>query len=178
MSKLEQFKQAIANPPPERLAKIEYQSHFMGIIGTLVVSIILILKGYWYVIFAFIFSIGVSYSQGISALMRYKMISSLVTPNLITDIENEKSYTRKRSMIINYIFGKHTGKLLIFIILLASVFIVHPQDFGISIIGILKTFIYIIVVIIIYIILYIFGLYYIAKYFYDKKVKGGNLNGR
>ena len=146
MSKLEQFKQAIANPPAERLAQIEYQSHFMGIIGTLVVSIILILKGYWYVIFAFIFSIGVSYSQGMTALMRYKMISSLVTPDVITDIENEKSYTRKRSMIINYIFGKHTGKLLIFIIVLVFFFIVEPLNFGLSIIGILKTFLSIIVI--------------------------------
>ena len=72
--------QAIKNPPPERLASIEYKSHFLQGIGITVVCIFLIAKGFWYIIFAFVFGVGISYSQGITAYKKYQMIMSLQHP--------------------------------------------------------------------------------------------------
>jgi len=74
MSKWKEALEKMKSPPPERLAKIEYQSHFMGMIGVIVASIFLVYKGFWYIIFAFVFSLGVSYSQGMAAYQKYKMI--------------------------------------------------------------------------------------------------------
>jgi len=100
---------AIKNPPPERLASIEYRSHLLQGIGIMFVCILLIAKGFWYIIFAFIFGVGISYSQGITAFKKYEMIMSLKHPELAKEFENEKSPTRRRSKIINYVMGS-SGK--------------------------------------------------------------------
>ncbi len=105
MSKLNKFKQAIQSPPPERLAKIEYQSHFLQMLGVAVVCFVLIIKGLWYIIFAFIFSLGVSYSQGMSAYTKYRNILEMVKPEHPLNFEEDISPTRRRSKIINHVFG-------------------------------------------------------------------------
>ena len=78
MNKYQQWKHAIKNPQPERLAKVEYQSHFFQMIGITVVCIALIIKGFWWIIFAFIFGLGISYSQGMSAMIKYRNIMALI----------------------------------------------------------------------------------------------------
>ncbi len=78
MKKLKELKEAIKNTSPDRLAKIEYQSHFMQIIGVALVCGILIYKGFWWIIFAFVFSLGVSLSQGISAYQKYHAIKDII----------------------------------------------------------------------------------------------------
>ena len=80
MNKYQEWKQAIKSPPPERLAKIEYQSHFFQMIGISFVCIILLFKGFWYIIFAFIFGLGISYSQGMSAFIKHRNIMALIKP--------------------------------------------------------------------------------------------------
>ncbi len=89
---------------PERLAKIEYQSNFLQIIGILAVCVILIYRGYWYIIFAFIFSVGISYSHGIASFKKYKMIMQL--HGTIYDPKTDKSPTRRRSHVIKTVFGR------------------------------------------------------------------------
>ena len=63
MSKIRDLKHAVANPPAARLAKTEYISHFLSLFGILAVCIFLIFKGFWYIIFALIFGVGVSRSE-------------------------------------------------------------------------------------------------------------------
>ena len=104
MNKLKNFKEAIQSPPPERLAKIEYQSHFLQMLGITVVCFFLILKGLWYIIFAFIFGLGVSYSQGMSAYTKYRNILEMVEPDHPLNFEEDISPTRRRSKIINHVF--------------------------------------------------------------------------
>jgi len=105
MKKLEEIKKAISNPPPERLAKIEYQSHFLQGLGILVVCAFLIYKGLWYIIFALIFGVGVSYSQGITAYQRYKAILSVIGNQY--DPHKDKSPSRRRGYIIESVTGKY-----------------------------------------------------------------------
>jgi hypothetical protein len=112
MSKFELFKQAIKNPPAHRLAAVEYRSHFLNIIGVLTVCIILLVKGYWYVIFALIFSVGVSYSQGMAALQRYRVLIKFNPPTEVP-IEQDISPTRRKQRYIEKVFGKSRYLVLI-----------------------------------------------------------------
>jgi hypothetical protein len=105
MSKLELIKEALKNPPAHRLAAVEYRSHFLNILGVLAVCIILISKGYWYVIFALIFSIGVSYAQGMGAYQRYKVLMKF-NPPVQVPIEKDISPSRRRQRYIESVFGK------------------------------------------------------------------------
>ncbi len=104
MKKFKQLKSAIRNTSPDRLAKIEYQSHFMQMIGVSAVCGILIFKGFWWIIFAFIFSLGVSFSQCVSAYQKYHAIKDIIGDTY--DVNKDKSFTRKRDYIINETFGK------------------------------------------------------------------------
>lgn len=105
MDKIHEIKEAIVNPPPERIAKIEYQSHFMQMMGILVVCAFLIYNGLWYIIFALIFGVGVSYSQGVTAYQRYKTILSITGKEY--DPEKDKSPSRKRHYIIQSVVGNY-----------------------------------------------------------------------
>lgn len=104
-SKFQQVKQAIANPPPERLAMIEYRSHLYQALGITAVTVILIIKGFWYIIFAFIFGIGVSYSQGMTAWKKYKFIMSLKPKEDEVVYRLIPSFTRRRNKIIKSVYG-------------------------------------------------------------------------
>lgn len=116
MKKLKQLKQAIRNTPPERLAKVEYRSHFMQILGVMIVCAILIYKGYWWIIFAFIFSLGVSYSQGVGAYQRYLAIMEIIG-NKKYNPNKDKSPTRR----MDYIIKKQLGGFTPFITAVISV---------------------------------------------------------
>ncbi len=106
MTKLKDLKEAIKNTPPERLANIEYQSHFLQMVGVTIVCGIFIWKGFWWIILAFIFSLGISLSQGISAYQKYNAIIS-ITGGTQYDYKNDKSFTRKRDYIIRKYMGKY-----------------------------------------------------------------------
>lgn len=171
MSKWDNLKEKIANPPPVRLAKVEYQSYMLNILGVLATSIILIYKGYWYIIFAFLFGVGASYSQMITAYRKYSLIKGMMPQEKPEDFENEISPSRKRSKIINYVFPKITIWLCYIISIGLGLLIINPigkkwyQNLAtpLLIFGI-------------FIFLYFFVLYGVAKIIYDKKVKGGKYN--
>ena len=124
MSKFQELKQAIKSPPIERLAKVEYQSHLLNMIGVLFSSIFLIYKGYWYVIFAFIFSVGISYSQGMSAYMKYKMLKAMVLEN--GTVSPDKSPSRKRAKLIIEQIGKWISYVSVAISVYLSCYIINP----------------------------------------------------
>lgn len=131
MTLWKQFIQKLKSPPPERLAYIEYQSHFINIAGVLIVALILVLKGYWYVILAFIFSIGVSYSQGMAALNKYRVLTEnfpvLRTPQqVIEDIEREKSGMRRRRKTLLFIAGRSYSWLIMLLAILFSMVLINP----------------------------------------------------
>jgi len=154
MNKLKQLKQAIKNTPPERLAKIEYQSHLLHAIGVAVVCGVLIYKGYWWIIFAFIFSIGVTYSQGISAYQKYNTIMEIVGKKY--NPKKDKSMTRKRDYIIKQTFGNYFW-ILIGVGSFLLTFLIIP--FSTWWLKIIFTFGFILI----YIFLYFYIFYWIAE---------------
>ncbi len=165
MNKLKQLKDAIHNPPPERLAKIEYQSHFLQIIGISFVCIFLILKGFWYIVFAFIFGIGVSYSQGMTAYRKYITIMHFVEPEKIEDYDKDISPTRRRSKIVGSVFANASWLTSIISVILAAVTI------GVNYSRWILILVYPITIFLYYIIIYYYVFYWICYPLYKKKIK-------
>ncbi len=168
MNKLQQLKQAIQNPPPDRLAKVEYRSHFFQMFGISVVCLFLILKGFWYIIFAFIFGIGISYSQGMTAYAKYRAISALLKPESPDEYMNDPSITRRRTKIINYTF-KGVAKWASIIIAVFTSFALIPVTTSrwVMILA------YMISIPLIFVLMYFFLFYWVALYYYkmDGKLK-------
>ncbi|HEC37463.1 hypothetical protein LCGC14_0476690 [marine sediment metagenome] len=165
-SKLQQVKHAMKNPPPERLAKVEYQSHFFQMVGITIVCIILIFKGFWWIIFAFIFGLGVSYSQGMSAYIKYNNIMALLKPQAIEDFEKDISPTRRRSKIINHVFGSSAKWTSLFVSVTIPLFLIKFSESRITF-----SLAYMLMIGLLYTLIYFFFFYSIAYPIYKKKIK-------
>ncbi len=166
MGKFGEFKEALKSPPPERLAKVEYQSHFFQMLGITFVCIILLFKGFWYIIFAFIFGLGISYSQGMSAYIKYNNIMALIKPEAIEDYDKDNSPTRRRSKIIYHVFGSTAKWVSIFIAAVIPLFFIQFAESRIAF-----SFAYIMMMIVMFMLIYFFFFYWIANYVYKKEVK-------
>ncbi len=168
MGKYKQFKEAIANPPIERLASIEYRSHFMQMLGITAVCAILISKGFWWIIFAFIFGLGISYSQGVSAYQKYRTIMKYVKPEDPINFDNDISFTRRRSKIVKYVLGKSAIWFSAGFAVVGTVLIVPP-----TLNRILLTVVYLMVGGLLYSFMYFGVAYWISNPYYKNEMKGG-----
>ena len=166
MNKLKQLKEALKNPPPERLAQIEYKSHLYQALGITFVCGALIYKGFWWIIFAFIFGLGISYSQGMTAYMKYKTILSIIKPGSIQDYEKDISPSRRRSKIVKHVFGNKIWFLPAIVSVVAAMLIINPTQPRWSLIVS-----YLFMIIVGYTFLYFGILYWTANYFYRKEIK-------
>ncbi len=162
----QKLKDAIKNPPPERLAKIEYQSHFLQIIGITTVCIVLFMKGFWYIIFAFIFSVGISYSQGMTAYAKYKMIKGLRPEEKIEDYEKDISFTRRRSKIITSVVGSYGKWLSIIVSVVGSYYLL-----GINHSRLFLSSVYPLTILFTYVLFYFYILYWITYPFYKRRIR-------
>ena len=165
MNKYQQFKEAIKNPPPERLAKVEYQSHFFQMMGITIVCIILIFKGFWWVIFAFIFGLGISYSAGMSAFIKHRNIMALIKPEHFSEYDHDVSPTRRRGKIVDYVFGRWAKWVAIFLAV-GLAFVTLGNNYS----RITLSLLYPIVSIIFYLGIYFLLFYWIAYPMYKKEV--------
>ncbi|HEC39530.1 hypothetical protein LCGC14_0538160 [marine sediment metagenome] len=166
MNKYQEWKTAVKAPPPERLAKVEYQSHFFQMMGISFVCIILLFKGFWYIIFAFIFGLGISYSQGMSAYIKYNNIMALIKPEAVEDYDKDNSPTRRRSKIINHVFGSTAKWISIFISAAVPLFFIQFAESRIAF-----SFAYVMMMIVIFTLVYFFFFYWVANHFYQHEVK-------
>lgn len=153
---------AMKSPPPERLAKIEYNSHVLGIIGTLTTCSILIYLGYWYVIFAFIFSLGVSYSQAVQANQKYNMIMAFKTD--VYDPLADKSPSRRRSFIVREVLGQKITWLVSASSVALAAWIINPLHARWY-----QQIVLLLLIIAFYILIYFFVLYWIASPIYKRR---------
>lgn len=171
MNKFKKLKEAISNPPPERLAGIEYRSHFLQMIGVTFVCGMLLFKGFWYIIFAFIFSLGISYSQGMTAYQKYKFIASMTPKEEPKDFIKDVSPSRKRDKIIQHTLGEKAKWTSLFVSCLISLFWIRviPRETILNKIGF--TFAYLFSAIGLHIFIYFFLFYILAKTMYDKEMK-------
>jgi len=164
--KFKKLKEAIKNPPPERLAKIEYRSHFMQLLGISAVCILLINKGLWYIIFAFIFGIGVSYSQGMTAFKKYEIISSYKSPESLEDYEKDISPSRRRSKIVESVMGRWAKWISIIVSVVVAVLVIDS-----SLSRWLLMVFYPITLSVLFIFIYFFILYWITYPIYRRRIK-------
>ena len=169
MSKYQEWKEVIKSPPPERLAKVEYQSHLFQAFGITFVSIILIFKGFWYILFAFIFGLGISYSQGMSAYIKYNNIMALIRPEAVEDYDKDNSPTRRRSKIIYHVFSSSAKWASIGASAIIPFFFIGFAQSRIAF-----SFAYVMMMMVTFVLIYFGFFYWIANYFYKKEV---SLNG-
>jgi uncharacterized membrane protein len=71
---MERWKEGMMRVSPLQLVQIEFYSIIATMVGTAVSSILLIIFGLWYIIFALIFTLGIYTSQAIS---KWQQIQSL-----------------------------------------------------------------------------------------------------
>jgi len=118
-SKFEEWKSAVKNTPPERLLKINMQGYILQSIGLLIVCTILLFRGsWWWLIFAFIFSIWNNVSGFISAWKQYDEVVSLKKEMGI--VEEDKSLHRNKASFIKSKLGKKAGWISIILSVLIS----------------------------------------------------------
>lgn len=168
MTKWQEFKDKIKNPPPQRLAAIEYKSYLFQALSTAVVIGILIYKQtLWYISLILVFNIFLAYAQGIGAYKKYRMIMEYVPKETPIDYEKDISPSRRRSKIISYVMGRKAHWISLALAVASPYFILpklHWSIYGLT---------YLFSVILIYSLVYFFLLYYIAHPIYTKKLKGG-----
>ncbi len=165
MGKYKEWKAAIKSPPPERLAKIEYQSHFFQMMGISIVCIMLVMKGYWYIILAFVFGLGISYSQGMSAYIKYNNIMQLINPEAVKDYDSDVSPTRRRSKIVNHVFGSSAKWGSIAVAIIFPLFFIQFAESRV-----MFSLAYIMMMIVLFVLTYFFFFYWIAYPVYKKEV--------
>jgi len=154
------------SPPPDRLAKIEYQSHFFQMIGITTVCIVLIIKGFWYIIFAFIFGLGISYSAGMSAMIKYRNIMALIKPEDFSEYDHDVSPTRRRDKIVTHVFGRSSKWFALIISVIVS-FVILGNSYS----RVTLSLLYPIVSIIFYLMIYFFVFYWVAYPIYKKELR-------
>lgn len=110
----QRFKQYVKSPPPSVIAQTEYRGHFLNILGILVVSVVLFIKGVWYIIFGFIFMTMVSWAQGMAALARYRVFTSFLQPETYEYILTDKSFTRRRQRLLKKRYPKAIRWIILF----------------------------------------------------------------
>ncbi len=138
----------------------------MQMFGVAMVSIILITKGFWYIIFAFIFSLGVSYSQGMTAYNKYHNIMGILGKENPKDFQKDPSPSRRRGKIVNHIYGGG-AKWSSIIVAVGFTTIIIPADIG----RVALSFSYFISISMIYILLYYFVFYKVALGLYNEEIK-------
>ena len=159
---------SITNPPAERLAKVEYKSYLYQAFGILFATIILVYKGIWYIVFAFIFGIGICYSNGMTAYRKWKFIKETLPKENPKDFDKDISFTRRRSKIIEHTFGSWFKYFVTIICVILSYVFMPIWN------RLLLMLYYPISILFWYTALYFLLAYWIAHPIYNKNVKGGS----
>lgn len=169
-NKFQKFKEAIKNPSPDKLAKIEYRSHLFQAIGITFVCGFLIYKGFWYIIFAFMFGVGISYSQGMGAYMKYKAIRQYMPKEKPQEYIDDISWTRRREKIISYIYGGWIKWVVLFVCVVESYLLIDLYLIN-HIFSWARYLLYPTFILIFYILQYYLVIYWAAKPTYDSRTK-------
>ncbi len=167
MTKLQQAFEAMKNPPPERLAKIEYRNQFYLIGAYVFAGSFLIYHGFWYIIPIFLFSSFISYAQGMTSYKKYQVIKQFVPEEKPEHFIDDISPTRKRSKIINYVYGKNISWGLAVASVILALFLIDPTQSRWMLM-----LLYPFVILSTYFALYFGVMYWIALPIYKSKIKG------
>lgn len=165
--KFKQWKEAVQNPPPVRLASIEYKNHFLLIGAYIFAGIMLYREGLWFIIPILLFSSFISYANGITAYKKHGVIKEFSPVEKPQDYDKDISPSRRRSKIVNYIYGEKTSWGVAVASVLVTLFTVDPTLSRWRLMIIYPS-----MIISIYIIIYFFFLYWAAHPMYKKRMEG------
>lgn len=165
MSRWKELKEAIKNPPEERLCLINANGYKMGILAIVVISLVLLQTVIWYISFIFLVQIinnWVGYKREMK--QHNSIIEAKKSMGIYQEIEEDPSFTRRRVRIISNRLGEW---FKYFILILVSM----PIGWYFDIInkGVLERFGLLVVIIIIFGIVYLYPVYWFAQLFKEKK---------
>jgi len=160
MGKLSEFRKAVKNPPMERLSMLNSLAYQMNIFGIIVVSIILVLKGVGYIMFAFVFAIIINWVAYKRERKQYeRIIDAQKRAGIYKEAETDPSFTRKRFRVIQREFGSWIRYIIIAVIAVPLSLIrdIGAQPFWgkLGTVGLIT---------LIFLIVYLFPVYWAAKY--------------
>lgn len=165
MSKFSQWKEAIKNPPEERLCQINANAYKLNIMGIIVVILFLINFGIWYVGLIFVFNTIINW---VGYKRETKQLRSIVEAKkamgVYKTIEEDISFSRKRFRTISEHLGEWVKYVIIAKVTVILFFLIDPATRHWSI-----QVLFVIAIIFMYLLIYLFPVYWLAKWRMKRK---------
>ena len=165
MSKFSELKEAMKNPPEERLCLINAAAYKLNIMGIIIVILFLINYGVWYIGFLFVFTTMINWVGYTRETKQYNaIIEAKKAMGVYSPIDDDISFTRKRFRTINEYLGEWVKYFVLAKILIILFLLTDPAGGG----NLSKVW-YVLEIIGIFLIVYLFPVYWIAKWRKNRK---------
>lgn len=159
MSKWAQLKEAMKNPPEERLCLINARGYKIGMLAIFVICIVLLQTIVWYISVIFIFQIvnnWVGYKREMNQYNR--IIEARKTMGTYQEIGQDPSFTRRRFRKNEEVYGAYFKYFLLVTFAFPAVLVKDFTSFDMYV-----HFIYAFLVLIIFMVWYLYPCYWIAR---------------
>lgn len=160
MSRWNDLKEVMKNPPEERLCLINANGYKIGILAILVISIVLLQTVIWYISFIFLVQIinnWVGYKREMKSYN--SIIRAKKQMGIYEEIEDDPSFTRRRFRLNASIFGESVKYVILFLVSMPIAYY-----FDMINLGLLKRFGVLVIIIIAFLWVYLYPTYWIAKW--------------
>ncbi len=165
MSKFSELKEAMKNPPEERLCLINAAAYKLNIMGIIIVILFLINYGVWYISLLFVFTTIINWVGFTRETKQYNaIVEAKKAMGVYKPIEDDISFTRKRFRMIK----EHIGEWIKYVIL-AKISIIMFLISDPATLGNLGKVWFVLKIIGIFLIIYLFPVYWVAKWKGKKK---------
>lgn len=160
MSKFSKWKQAIKNPPEERLCLINAAAYKLNIMGIIIVILFLINYGIWYIGLLFVFTSVINWVGYKRETKQYEaIVEAKKAMGVYVDIDSDVSFTRRRFRTIKDYLGDWVKYVVIAIVSVVLWLLMDPKANGI-----LTQIIFVVAIILIHLIIYLFPVYWVANF--------------
>lgn len=159
VSKWQELKEAMKNPPQERLCLINANGYKIGILAILVISVILFQTIIWYISIIFLVQLVNNWVGYKREMNQYNaIVSARKAMGVYQKIEDDPSYTRRRFRLISEELSDAFKYVIAAVIAVPIVII-----FDIGSLPILDRLFIMLIVFVLFIIVMLFPVYWIAK---------------
>lgn len=160
MSKWEELREAMKNPPEERLCLINANGYKIGMLAILVISFIIFQTVIWYISFIFLVQLVSNWVGYKREMKQYNsIIEARKAMGIYQEVEEDPSFTRSRFRLIKEELSGNVQFIIASIITVPSVLLL---DMGSRSMG--EKSLIIFGIIILFIVAMLFPVYWIAKF--------------
>ena len=165
MSKFSDLKEAMKNPPEERLCLINAAAYKLNIMGVIVVILFLINLGIWYISLLFVFTTVINYVGAVRETKQYNaIVEAKKMMGVYQPLEDDISFTRKRFRTIKEGIGDWIKFVIIAKVTIIMFLLTDPASQSNF-----DKFLIVLGIVVIFMIIYLFPVYWVAKWRRNKK---------